>query len=167
MPIHETAKRRAALRFAVACVAFAASLLAFAIIVAAGLFLAVIVQSGERGAGVLIALGALVAFGAAVFLVFAPHGYFAVRGRRPAGLIATFVACAPTTLIAFGSLSFAGLPFEQPGFLMDWWIFAGGAVFAFGSAAILLLGYLRLTETPAAPRRPPDWDGDNARVRRA
>jgi hypothetical protein len=155
------------LRFAVKCVAFAASLLACAIIVGAGLFLAVLVQSGERGAGVLIALGALLAFGAAAFLVFAPRGYFATSGRRPLGLIATFVACAPTTLMAFGALSFAGLPFERPGFLMDWWIFAGGAAFAIGSVAILALGYFRLTERArGAPADRSDRD-DDVRVRRA
>jgi hypothetical protein len=63
------------MRIAIKFVVLVASLLAFVIIVGIGLVAAGVEESGQRTAGLALALAALLAFGSALFLLFAPAAF--------------------------------------------------------------------------------------------
>ena len=159
--------------------ALGASLLAFLLLLGIGAFLAGVEESGARGAGLLLALSAVVAFGAALFLIFAPRGYFGRRLRRPLGVVITLAAAAPVATLAGAALVFTGVPLGTRLPLMDWPVFAAGLVLGLGGLCILAMGYRRLSESaarsapetwaefePAAPAASADTDEEEIRVRR-
>jgi hypothetical protein len=161
-------------------VALMASLLAFLIVLAVGAAAFGIPESGERTSGLVLAIGALIAFGAALLLVFAPIGYF--RGsRRALAIVAALAAIVPVAALGWATLKFAGAPSGRGSPVLDWGGFTLGAVFIAGAAALLLLGYWRATErarrtaekideatASIAPSRPPPAYGreDVTRARR-
>ncbi|HWT30879.1 MAG TPA: hypothetical protein VN240_07620, partial [Propylenella sp.] len=148
--------REASLRPLIAAMAFGASLLAFLILLGIGAFLAGVEESGARGAGLLLALSAVVAFGAALFLIWAPKGYFGRRLRRPLGVVVTLAAAAPVATLAGAALVFTGVPLGTRLPLMDWPIFAAGLALGLGGVCILAAGYRRLSET-AGRVEPAAW----------
>jgi amino acid transporter len=161
----------AELRLLVVAGAFGSSLLAFVLLLAIGAFLAGFEQTGARGTGLLLVVCAVVAFSAALFLVFARPGYFGGRLRRPLGMVVTFVAAAPVVALAWAALFFTGLPLGTDLPLMDWPLFAAGLVLALGSVSILALGYRRASEriarsAPAAEPASAERDEEEIRVRR-
>ena len=159
------------MRLLVVAGALGSSLLAFVLLLAIGAFLAGFEQTGARGTGLLLVVSAVVAFSAALFLVFARPGYFGGRLRRPLGMVVTFIAAAPVVALAWAALFFTGLPLGTDLPLMDWPLFAGGLVLALGSVSILALGYRRASErmarsAPAAEPASAERDEDEIRVRR-
>ena len=119
------------------------------------------------------------AFGAALFLIFAPRGYFGRRLRRPLGVVITLAAAAPVATLAGAALVFTGVPLGTRLPLMDWPVFAAGLVLGLGGLCILAMGYRRLSESaarsapetwaefePAAPAASADTDEEEIRVRR-
>jgi hypothetical protein len=144
------------LRTVAVAVAFACSLLTFVVMLAAGLFLALIQESGARGAGVLLALGAIIAFVAALLLVFARHGAFSQRSRKPLAVAIAFAAFIPVAALAYGAFTFSGVPLGSRSAAVMWAIFGTGLLLAAGALCIAVLGYLRVTE---APRPPPSRTG--------
>ena len=139
------------MRSLTAALAFGATLLAFLLLLGTGAFLAVVEESGARGAGVLLALSAAVAFGAAAFLIWAPTGYFSRPLRRPLGVVITLAAAAPPAALAAAALVFTGLPLGTRLPLMDWPLFAAGLVLALGTLCVLAVGYRRLWERTRFP----------------
>lgn len=134
---------------AVAVVAFLFSLLAFLVVAGFGLMLLVVQSSGERGAGALLVVCALLALAAALMLVFARPGAFAGGVRKAAAAGAAVLAALPVAAIAWTTLRFAGLPIGSAMPLVDWPIFAAGIVLALGALSIFALGYLRMNEDDA------------------
>jgi hypothetical protein len=143
--------------------ALAASVLACLALLAAGIFLAGISQLGERGAGLLILAGTIVAMVAAGYVLFAPPAFFSGRARRPLAIIAAFLACAPAAVLALIAFLFVGIPYGSTSPALDWSVFTAGIVFALGAICILLSGYWRVVERPPAGRI--EWDED-VKVRR-
>lgn len=139
------------MRTVAAVAAFASSLVAFAVLISAGLFLALVEQSGARGAGVLLVLGAVLGFGSSLLLVFAPRGYFAAGPGRLLAAAAALAAFVPVAALAYGALTFSGLPLGGRSVAVMWAIFAVGAALALGALCIAALGYLRLRETRPEP----------------
>jgi hypothetical protein len=125
--------------------ALVASFAAFLVTLAIGLFLLSVEQSGERGAGALLAAGGTLSFGAALFLAFAPKGYFLTPLRRPLGIAAALVALVPVVTLAWVGLTFAGHPLQGRAPLIDWSAFGIGAGLALGAALIAVLGLWRVT----------------------
>jgi hypothetical protein len=142
------ARGRPALRFAINLVVLVASLLAFVIIIGIGLVAAGVQESGERAAGLALAFVALLAFGSALFLLFAPSAFFATAGRRMLAVAASMAALAPVIALAWAALQFAGLPIGSRAPAMDWGAFALGAILLLGAMGIVALGYRRLMERP-------------------
>jgi hypothetical protein len=136
------------LRTVIASVAFASSLLTSATMLGAGLFLALVQESGARGAGVALALGAALAFTAALLLVFARRGTFAARGRKPLAAAVAFAAFVPVAAVAYGAFTFSGVPLGSRSAPVMWAIFGLGAGLTIGALCIAALGYLRIVEEP-------------------
>jgi hypothetical protein len=149
-------------------VAFGATLLSFLLLLAVGAFLAGVEESGARGAGVLLALSAAVAFGAAAFLIWAPAGYFGHPLRRPLGVVITLAAAAPPTTLAVAALAFTGLPLGTRLPLMDWPLFVAGLVLALGAVCVWGVGYRRLGDASGRAGRAPQAGAggiDDAEIR--
>ena len=128
----------------VSALALVTSVIAFLLFAGTGLFLAGVQQSGERGLGLALFVVAVVAFSAVVALAFAPPGFFR-RGAGPVmGIGAGIVGAMPPAGIAVAAFTFAGIPLGSALPALDWALFAAGAIFAIGTAAILLLAYGRL-----------------------
>ena len=159
----------------ISALAFLSSLVACLVFIGGGLFLLAVENSGERGAGAMLALFGAVAFAAAWLLVFGRDEIFE-RPGRPIGLAAgAILAALPVAALAFGALRFAGIPLGSPVPRLDWSVFVVGIALALGAASILLLGYLR-SARPVAPRadwpphplrrdRKPSPDAETARMR--
>ena len=131
-------------------IAFLTSLLAFLVTAGTGLFLAGIEQSGERAAGVLMCVTAIVAFGAALLLVF----------RRPQSralaALAALLALVPVAGLTVAALVFSGLPVGSAIPRLDWSVFAVGIVFALGAVSIAALGFLGTPPRAAPEAEPPE-----------
>lgn len=124
----------------IAGLGFLVSLAAFLVVVGGGLFLFVVENSGERGAGALLALSGSIAFGAATVVAFG-RGMFARRGGRSGAVICTFLGILPPAALAIIALRISGLPPESDAPLVDWSIFAVGFGFALGALALAATGY--------------------------
>jgi hypothetical protein len=135
---------------AVAALAFLASLVAFAVFVGGGLFLLLVESSGERGTGALLALGGMIAFAAALALIFAADDMFDRMGRAAGASVAALIAVLPVAALAFGAIRFAGLPIGSSLPRLDWAVFAVGLLLGLGAASILLLSYWRAMGAPNA-----------------
>ena len=140
---------------AIAAVAFLASLVSLVVIAGGGAALLAIENSGERGAGALLALGGAVAFAAVVALVFAKKGTFASGARRAAAIAAAIIGAIPVGGLAFVLIRFAGVPFNSVMPLIDWAAFAFGVALAAGVLAILALGHRRSQEGGVQEFEPP------------
>ena len=115
----------------VTALAFLSSLASLIVIAGGGLTLLAIENSGERGAGALLALGGAVAFAAVLALIFAKEGAFGegvLEGgwRSPRRSLAR----SPSPALAFVAIRFAGLPFGSRMPLVDWTVLAIGILFA-------------------------------------
>ena len=142
----------------VAALAFASSLLAFLVIAGTGLFLAVVEQSGARGSGLLLALGGVIAFAAALYVNFAARAGSPTRGGKAFTAAGTFLAVVPVAALSAAALIFAGLPLGSAIPVLDWTFFAIGVALALGAVAIIVLGYLRIAEG-SGPARVRSKDG--------
>lgn len=130
----------------VAGLAFIASAVAFLVVAGGGLALLLIENSGERGAGALLALSGAVCFAAAMTLLFARQRAFAGHGGRAGALTATLLGVLPPAALSIAALRFAGLPWGSPLPLFDWSAFAAGLALAVGALAVLAVGYRRMVE---------------------
>ena len=140
---------------AIAAVALLASLVSLIVIAGGGTALLAIENSGERGAGALLALGGLVAFAAVATLVFAKKGTFASGLRRALAIAAAIVGAIPVAVLAFVLIRFAGLPFDSVVPMIDWAAFAVGVGLGLGVLAILALGHRRSQEDAVEELEPP------------
>lgn len=140
---------------AIGVVAFLASLVSLIVIAGGGAALLAIENSGERGAGALLALGGAIAFAAVATLVFAKGGTFATGARRVAAIAAAIVGAIPVAALAFVLIRFAGLPFESVMPLIDWAALALGVLLSLGVLAILALGHRRSQEGGVVESEPP------------
>jgi hypothetical protein len=133
------------MRKALAACAFLSALAAFVVIGGGGIVLAGMQDSGERGPGFAAAVVAALAFACAVAVVFAPRGAFRAGPRRAVGIAATFVGALPAAALSCAAFIFAGLPFDSRMPVVDWSVFSAGLAFAAGAAALLALGYMRVS----------------------
>jgi hypothetical protein len=140
---------------AIAAMALLASLISLIIIAGGGGALLAIENSGERGAGALLALAGLVASAAVVLLVFARKGTFASGPRRALAIAAAIVGVVPVAGLAFVLIRFAGVPFGSAVPILDWGALALGVAMAAGVLAILALGHRRSLEGGIAQPEPP------------
>lgn len=131
-------------------IALATSLVAFVLIVGTGLFLAGIIQSGERGLGVLLAVAGSVCFGSVLVLVFAPE-LLRRPGMRALGAVAAVLGVVPLAALSVAAFAFVGVPFGSLIPRLDWSVFGGGVMFAAGAVAVAALGWLR-TAKRARPK---------------
>lgn len=155
-PAAATSRRREdPMRIAIVCAAFASSLLAFIAMLGTGLFLAAVEQSGARGAGLLLGLAGIIAFGSALFLILAPAAYFRDPRRKTIGMAATLAAAMPVAVFGWAAFLFSGLPIASRSPLIDWMAFGSGVVLALGAMCILALGFLRVRGRPEARPPPP------------
>jgi hypothetical protein len=146
----------------VAGLAFLSSVAAFLVVVGGGLALLLIVNSGERGAGALLALSGSISFAAAMMLLFAGDGALARLGGRAGALIATLLAVLPPAALSLAAMRFAGFPFGGAAPFL-WSALVAGVAFALGTLSVAAVGYERMSagrRAPAvrreAPRRAPD-----------
>ena len=123
--------------------ALGTSLLAFLAIVGTGLFLAGVEQSGERGLGVVLAVAGTAAFGAALFLAFAPARVFRGPVGKVLGAMTTVLAVLPVALLAMAAFVFVGVPYGSLVPRLDWTLFAVGLLLALGAVSIAVLGSIR------------------------
>jgi hypothetical protein len=151
-------------RIAIATIAFIAGLLAFLVVCGGGLILLLVPGSGERLAGVLLALLGCLAFGALLLLVFARADFFRRSGGVAAVVIATLLATVPIAGLAGGALVFAGVPFGSAVPLLDWGAFGAGIGFAVGAVAIVALGWSRVAGRRADPTVPQPVEHRPARL---
>jgi hypothetical protein len=140
---------------AISALAFLASLVSVIVIAGGGAALLAIENSGERGAGALLALGGAVAFAAVAGLTFAKKGTFAPGARRVLAIAAAIVGAIPVAVLAFVLIRFAGLPFDSVMPIIDWAAFAMGVALAVGVLAILALGHRRSQEGGVEEAEPP------------
>jgi hypothetical protein len=127
----------------VTAIAFLSSLAAALVTVGGGLALLLIEDSGERGTGVLLALGGTVAFVLALILLFARDGAFSTRFGNLGALGAAILSALPAAGLAFAAFRFARLPVGSPIPLIDWPVFAAGLALGLGVVALLARGYRR------------------------
>lgn len=119
-------------------VALVASIVAFLGALGIGLFLAAVDVSGERGAGVLLMLGATLAFGSSMLVMFGPNRLF--RGSaRALALVAGLIAIVPLVAISAVALSFSGNPLGSKLPALDGAMFAVGVLLAAGAVAMAAL----------------------------
>jgi amino acid transporter len=137
------------LRRVITAVALFAGAVTFVLSAGTGLFLAGVEQSGERGAGVLLALAGAVAFASLLFLAVARPAFFRRSGGKAMLGIATLLSAAPVGALAIAALYFVGIPFGSAVPRIDWTLFGVGLALAAGAAAITALGYLRFKDTGA------------------
>jgi hypothetical protein len=130
----------------VAGFAFLSSVAAFLVIAGGGLVLLLLENSGERGAGALLALSGAISFAAAMILLFAREGAFAGRGGTAGALTAALLGALPLAALSIGALRFSGLPFGSSMPLVDWSAFAAGLAYALGALSVLAVGYRRLSD---------------------
>ena len=123
--------------------ALVTSALAFIATTGTGLFLAGVEQSGERGLGVLLAAAGAAAFGAVLYLVFAPTAYFRRRASKALGVLAAIIGLLPLAALSAAALSFVGVPYGSALPRLDWTLFAVGLLFGLGALAIAALGFVR------------------------
>jgi hypothetical protein len=128
----------------IAVLAFLASLAAYLVIMVTGVGFAAVEQSGERGLGVLLAVGSTLAFGAAMFLVFAAPDRFRGPARRAMATAATLVAIVPVVMLAGAAFAFSGLPIGSAMPALDWSVFALGLGFSLGAICLALVGWSRI-----------------------
>jgi hypothetical protein len=126
--------------------AFLSSVASFIAIAGGGLTLLAIDVSGERGMGALLALGGIIAFAAAMALIFAGEGVFGGGVWRGVAIAAAIVGALPAAGIAFFAIRFAGLPFGSRMPVVDWSVLLVGILFALGAVSILALGHRRSQE---------------------
>jgi hypothetical protein len=159
-------------KFWIRCGAAAPIILAAALLAAVGLFLALVVQSGERGVGVVLLLVAAGMVAAMIYLVRSP----ATLGGRSKifALAAVLVGASPLAALAIAALVFVGMPLATRTPFIDWSIVLVGLLFAVGGVCVAILGWERLrspspamaTQPSPPPRlreaaeRPFDWNED-------
>lgn len=134
--------------------AFLTSVAAFLVVVGGGLVLLVIENSGERGAGALLALSGAIAFAAALILIFARAGALAGPRGRAGAVIAALLGVLPVATLSLGAFRFSGVPVGSAVPLIDWTAFAVGVVFAAGAVSVAATGYWRMNEAQPARARP-------------
>lgn len=142
----------ARLKRLVTVLAFLSSFAALIVVAGGGLALLAIEVSGERGMGALLALCSGVAFAAVMALIFARRGNFGEGAWKAIGIAAAVVGAAPTAVIAFLAIRFAGIPLDSRVPLLDWSALGAGIFFGLGALSILSLGHRRSQETIAAER---------------
>ncbi|MGH6925018.1 MAG: hypothetical protein ACRED5_14895 [Propylenella sp.] len=136
------------MRRLVAGLAFLSSVAAFVVIAGGGFLLLLIENSGERGAGALLALSGSIAFAAAMILIFAREGAFTGRGGRAGAVTASVLGALPSAALSAGALRFSGLPLGSDTPFIDWPAFAAGLLLALGAFSLLATGYWRTRERP-------------------
>jgi len=138
------------MRRAISVFAFLCSFATFLVLFGAGIFLALVESTGERSAGTLIALVALVAMAAALILILAPARVFAGARGVMVATAAAAVGSAPVFGLGGAAIVFAGLPAGSRLPLIDWSVLGAGIALALGGLAVLALGWLRLREARRA-----------------
>lgn len=136
---------------AIAVLAFLSSVASLVILTGGGLALLLIRNSGERGTGALFAICGAVAFASVMALIFAREEKFEEPTWRAAAIAAAIVGAMPVVGLAVAAFRFSGLPLRSPMPLIDWSIFAAGAVLALGAISILALGVRRAREVTTFP----------------
>ncbi len=130
-------------------VALGASIVAFLGALGIGLFLAAVDVSGERGAGVLLMLGATLAFGSSMLVMFGPSRLF--RGSaRALAFVAGLIAIVPLVAISAVALLFSGNPLGSELPALDGAMFAVGVLLAAGTVAMVAL----VLSKARGPRQP-------------
>lgn len=143
------------MRGAVTALAGLASLLSLIAIAGGGATLLAIENSGERGAGALLALGGAVAFAAVMALVFAKKGAFRSGVWPAVAIAAAIIGAIPVSVLAYTLIRFAGLPFGSTIPVVDWAALGLGALLSLGVLAILALGHRRSQEGGVVESEPP------------
>ena len=137
------------MRLLLVSAALVASIFAFVGALGIGLFLAAVDESGARGAGLLLLLGATVAFASSLLVLFGPQRLFRGGGRALA-ILAGFLAIVPLVAISGVALSFSGNPMGSASPALDWAMFAVGILLALGA-----LAFAALAVSKARTRREP------------
>jgi hypothetical protein len=156
------------LKHVISAVALLASFSAFVVFVGGGLFLLVVDASGEKATGAFFAAAGVVAFLATLALVFAKDAVFDGARGTVVAVIAALLALLPVAVLALAALRFAGLPLGTAMPLLDWSVFAAGAMLSLGALSILALGFQRFAgkSTRTAAREGMSRDGDKRPRRR-
>jgi hypothetical protein len=92
---------------------------------------------------VLLAAAGTAAFGAVLFLLFAPAAYFRRRATRILAGLAALIGILPFAALSAAALSFVGMPYGSALPRLDWTLFAVGVLFGLGAVSIAALGFVR------------------------
>jgi hypothetical protein len=139
------------LQRAAAVLALIASAMTFLMLTGTGLFLLLVQNSGERLAGLLLALVGIAALVSTLALVFSDRS-FGRGGNRWSGALAIVGACVPIAVLGACALAFSRLPLGSRIPAFDWSIFTAGILLLAGAMAVVYLGLQRMAR-PAPPRQ--------------